>query len=197
MIQDDVFGYSCLQTMLLGEQPKFVGQYQGLFDVVGGKQNGFLLFHGQPMKQMHDFDTAYHIQESCRFIEKNERTFLYQGLGNHHLLTLPVGKFGGITTRFVGDTHVFHGFLDDALVLLAEATEKAGMRLSTQTYQLIHTQSTGKSLVGQYHPNGAGAFLFGIFCQWFSQYIERSTECWLRSGKRAEQCRLPRAVGTQ
>ena len=36
MIQDDVFGYSCLQTMLFGEQPKFVGQYLGLFDVVGG-----------------------------------------------------------------------------------------------------------------------------------------------------------------
>ena len=90
MTQDEVFRHATLQAFALGEEPEAVGEDEGLFDVVGRKEDGLLLFDGQPMEQVHDFDTAHHIEEGRRLVEENERTFLYQRLGDHYLLTFTI-----------------------------------------------------------------------------------------------------------
>jgi hypothetical protein len=50
MAEDDVFGDAALQSVRVGEQPETVAEHEGLLDVVGAEQDGFVLFGGQTME---------------------------------------------------------------------------------------------------------------------------------------------------
>ena len=69
MAQDKVFRNAALQTLPLGEEPKLVGQDEGLLDVVCGKEDGLVLLDGKAMKQVHDFDTAHYIKKGRGLVQ--------------------------------------------------------------------------------------------------------------------------------
>ena len=54
------------------------------------KKNRFIGFAGQVMKQLHDFDFAWEIEESGRLIQINDRCLLSQSFGDHCFLTFTV-----------------------------------------------------------------------------------------------------------
>ena len=89
-VQRKVLGCTDGHSVHLIHQPYFVRYLQGQFQVVGRKENRLVRLPAELVKQLHHLYFTGKIEESCRFIQIDDGSFLGERLGYHHLLPFTV-----------------------------------------------------------------------------------------------------------
>lgn len=80
--QGEVFGRTRRNPVRPVHQPNLVGDLERQFEIVRGEENRLVRASRQMVEQLHDLHLARKIEESSRLVQKDNRCFLSQCLGD-------------------------------------------------------------------------------------------------------------------
>lgn len=122
--QGKVFGRTGRNPVRPVHQPNLVGDLERQFEVVCGEENRLICASCQMVEQLHDLHLTRKIEESGRLVQKDNRCFLSQRLGDHDLLPFSVREGMHHAGGQVLDPYQSDRFFYDLLVLLAQPPPK-------------------------------------------------------------------------
>ena len=164
-----------------------VGQLQGGVEVVGRQEDSLVLGVGQMSESRHCLDPAGHVEKSRGLVKEDDGALLGQHFGDEGFLAFSVAEFRHGFFRFPGNADGVHRFPYDGVVLLAERTEKARMRISAQRDQFIDTDASRLRALRQHDADAGRKFTGAIVRERTAFDQDLAAKGTLQSAERPEQ----------
>ena len=178
-------------------EPDLVGDLEGQLEVVGRHEDGLAHCPRELVEQLHDLHFAGEIEEGGWLVEEDDRRLLRKGLGDHHLLPLPIAQGLDHAAGEMADLYVLESLADNLPVLLAERAPKAGVGAAAEADQLLDAHVADLTFVGQHDANHSREALVRVFAERSAHQADLAAQRGLESGKGAEQGRFARPVGAK
>ena len=164
---------------------------------MGREEDGLLYLHRQSTEQLHHLHLTGEVEEGSGFVEVDDRRFLGQRFGNHHLLPFSIaqGVHHPISKPF--DAHHTDGLVNDTEVLSRIASPETSVGGTTQADELADGHIPYVGLLRQYHTNQSTQFLVCIAPNLFPLNEYLTTYLWLEGREGAQKGGLADAVAAQ
>ena len=135
----------------------------------------------------HCLDPAGHVEKSRGLVKEDDGALLGQHFGDEGFLAFSVAEFRHGFFRFPGNADGVHRFPYDGVVLLAERTEKARMRISAQRDQFIDTDASCLRAFRQHDADAGRKFTGAIVRERTAFDQDLAAKGTLQSAERPEQ----------
>ena len=192
--QGKVFGHTGRNPVRPVHQPNLVGDLERQFEVVCGEENRLICTSCQMVEQLHNLHLARKIEESGRLVQKDNRCFLSQRLGDHDLLPFSVRQGVHHAGGQVLDPYQGDRFFHDLLVLLVQPSPETGVGTASHLDQFPHGHIPDVTLLRQDHTDRRAQFLVRITVHITPQDGDLAFQLRLESRQRAQKRRLPDSV---
>jgi hypothetical protein len=100
------------------EEDQFIREVGAEVEVVGGEEDGEVLFSCQLAEKFEEIDLVSEVEEGAGFVEEEDARLLDQTAGDEDALALAAGEVVDGAVEEVGEVEESGGFLDDVQVVL-------------------------------------------------------------------------------
>ncbi len=131
------------------------------FDIMGGKQNRFLVVVGQAAEQGHQLQLARIVEEGGRLVEEEQIGALGEGLGDERFLLLSVAEGVDMAGGQMAYADLLQCGVGSGIIRAGGASENAGIGKTTVADEIADAGVPEGRPGGQNHADEAGNLLPG------------------------------------